>query len=227
MTLIYAHRGSSARFPENTLAAFRAALESGVDGIEFDVHASADGVPVVIHDRDVSRTTHGHGNIDQLTLDQIRSLDAGNGERVPMLAEVLALVGGRVHLDIEIKGSNIEQQVLEVLRKHPSTRFAISSFDWDILRELRRLDASIELWPLAMIADEALFGIAAEVSSPTVSLAAEAYDATSSLLLQRANLNAMIWTVNDLPEAHRVRELGAFALCTDVPDRMRKAYDAA
>src|SRR5688500_13960935 len=115
MVLIYAHRGGSAIHPENTLRAFRHALASGVDGIELDVHATADGVPVVTHDRDVGRTTDGSGYVDQIPLVRLESFDAGDGERVPTLAEVLGLVGDAAHLDIEIKGIGVERAVLDVL----------------------------------------------------------------------------------------------------------------
>src|SRR5918995_4154710 len=109
--LIYAHRGVSVNHPENTLRAFQHALAIGVDGIELDVHATADGIPVVIHDRDVARTTDGTGYVDQIPLVRLETFDAGDGERVPTLAEVLALVGDAAHLDVEIKGTGIERAV--------------------------------------------------------------------------------------------------------------------
>src|SRR5687768_13536857 len=112
---IYAHRGASSTKPENTLAAFREALDIGADGIEFDVHATVERVPVVIHDRNVGRTTNGAGNVDELTLAEVGALDAGNGERVPTLADVLALVGARAHLDVEIKHAGIEREMVTVL----------------------------------------------------------------------------------------------------------------
>src|SRR5215203_4636045 len=105
---IYAHRGASAHHPENTLIAFRHALAIGVDGIELDVHATADSIPVVIHDRDVGRTTDGTGHVDEIPLATLQTFDAGDGERVPTLAAVLELVGGAAHLDVELKGTGIE-----------------------------------------------------------------------------------------------------------------------
>ena len=94
---IWAHRGASASAPENTLAAFRAAEAAGAAGIELDVHLSADGVPVVIHDETVDRTTDGHGPVAALTLCRLRQLDAGRwfapafaGEALPTLEEILA-----------------------------------------------------------------------------------------------------------------------------------------
>src|SRR5918997_6417535 len=120
MPLIYAHRGASAIHPENTLRAFQHALALGVDGIELDVHATADGIPVVIHDRDVGRTTDGTGYVDEIQLARLQTFDAGDGERVPTLAEVLELVGSAAHLDVEIKGSGVERAVLDVLAQYPN-----------------------------------------------------------------------------------------------------------
>jgi glycerophosphoryl diester phosphodiesterase len=220
MTLMYAHRGASALHPENTLRAFRHALAIGVDGIELDVHATADGIPVVIHDRDIGRTTDGDGYVDQIALARLETFDAGQGERVPTLAEVLALVGDAAHLDIEIKGSDVEQAVLDVLAQHPTVRWAISSFAWDTLRTLRRLDPVAELWPLAERADEELIAVATELASPAVSLYTGAYTPENAAKLRDAGLHVMVWTVNDPREARRVADLGAFGLCTDDPQRL-------
>ena len=217
MTLIYAHRGASAHHPENTLRAFRQALALGVDGIELDVHATADGIPVVIHDRDLGRTTGGAGYVDQMPLARLQTLEAGDGERVPTLAEVLALVGDAAHLDIEIKGSDVERAVLDVLAGHPAVRWAISSFAWDTLRTVRGLDPAAELWPLAERVDDELIAIAAELASPAVSLLAGAFTAENAAKLREAGLRVIVWTVNDPLEARRVRDLGAFGLCTDDP----------
>src|SRR5829696_967366 len=220
MTLIYAHRGISAMHPENTLRAFRRALAIGVDGIELDVHPTADGIPVVIHDRDVGRTADGVGYVDQIPFVQLQTFDAGDGERVPTLAEVLALVGDAAHLDIEIKGSDVERAVLEVLAQHPAVRWAISSFAWDTLRTVRRLNPVAELWPLAERAGDDLIAIADELAAPAVSLLTGAYTAQNALTLHSAGLCVMVWTVNDPQEAQRVKDLGAFALCSDDPQRL-------
>ena len=215
--LIYAHRGASAIHPENTLRAFQHALAVGADGIELDIHATADGIPVVIHDRDVERTTDGAGYVDEMPLARLQSFDAGDGERVPTLAEVLALVSDAAQLDIEIKGAGVERAVLEVLAAYPAVTWAISSFAWDSLRTVRRLDPAAEVWPLAHHVDDALIAIAAELASPAVSLFTGAYTAENAARLREAGLRVVVWTVNDPREARRVADLGAFALCTDDP----------
>jgi glycerophosphoryl diester phosphodiesterase len=219
--LIYAHRGASGSLPENTLLAFRRALEVGADGIELDLRATADGVPVVIHDRSVARTTDGAGFVDELPLARLQALDAGQGERVPTLAGTLALIGGAMRLDLEIKQAGIAAESLRVLADFPQARWAISSFDWDILRDARRLDASAQVWPLAEDVDEALFAVASELVAPAISLAIEAYTPESARRLREAGLEVVLWTVNDPAEAARVRDLGAYAICTDCPERFR------
>jgi glycerophosphoryl diester phosphodiesterase len=218
--LVYGHRGLSGRFPENTLLAFREALAVGVDGIEFDVHATADGMPVVIHDRSLERTTNGAGYVDEVPLSRLRELDAGHGERVPTLEEVLDLAGDRVHLDIEVKQPGIEEAVLGVLAAHPKAWWAISSFDWDTLRTLRSLDAGVELWPLTEHWGADVVDVAREFRAPTVALLAGAFTPVSAAALREAGLAVMVWTINDEDEARRVSELGASALCTDYADRI-------
>lgn len=108
---IIAHRGASAEAPENTLAAFERALAAGADMIELDVRLSADGVPVVIHDETLSRTTNGEGRVGDLSLEALKELSAGGWfsadfleEKIPTLAEVYDLVGQRAEINVEIKG---------------------------------------------------------------------------------------------------------------------------
>jgi len=104
--VVVAHRGASSTHPENTLASFRAALDLGAPIVELDVRLSADGVPVVIHDPDVSRTTDGSGWVHELTLEGLRRLNAGTPDRpqgIPTLREVLDAVSGRGGVAVEIK----------------------------------------------------------------------------------------------------------------------------
>lgn len=215
--LIYAHRGWSARYPENTLLAFSKAIELGVAGIELDVQLSSDGIPVVIHDRNLARTTNGLGVVDQMPLAELALLDAGNGEHIPTLKEVLDLVGDSVHLDIEIKAPDAGSAVLSELQLFPHVRFAVSSFDWHVLRNVREDKHSVELWPLVGEWDDALVRVAAELESPTVAIGNFSYSRDSAGSLHDAGLRAFIWTINDQKEANRVKSLGAYAICTDDP----------
>ncbi len=122
--MIIAHRGASVAAPENTLAAFRLAIQQGADGIELDVHATADGHLIVMHNATVDRTTDGEGAIAELTLAEIKRLDAGRwfapdfaGERVPLLEEVLEVARGHLLVDIEVKVAGIEAEVVDMVKR--------------------------------------------------------------------------------------------------------------
>lgn len=149
--LIIAHRGASAEAPENTLAAFRLALEQGSDGIELDVHLSADDAIVVCHDETLERTTTGTGAILEQTSGQLRTYDAGRwfgerfaGEPLPLLDEVLDLVPPSVSVNIEIKDYSqprINRRVLELLeRRNRLGSVFFSSFDHVCMADLKRLE---------------------------------------------------------------------------------------
>jgi glycerophosphoryl diester phosphodiesterase len=120
--LVIAHRGHHAEAPENTVASVRAALEHPVDGVEIDVHCTADGVPVVMHDHEVDRTTDGHGRLMDLTLPQVKALRvrAADGslsnELIPTLEEVLMVTRERCLLCVEVKPQGVEKKVLDVVR---------------------------------------------------------------------------------------------------------------
>jgi glycerophosphoryl diester phosphodiesterase len=113
---IMGHRGAPAEEPENTLRSIRRALEIGVDAVEVDVHLSKDGRVVVIHDDTVDRTTDGAGRVRELSFAELRRLDAGRGERLPSLEEVVDLVSGRAHLVVEVKDPAAAQPLLEIFR---------------------------------------------------------------------------------------------------------------
>jgi glycerophosphoryl diester phosphodiesterase len=159
-----AHRGAAVEAPENTLAAFELALQQGADGIEFDVHLSADGIPVVIHDPRLDRTTSGHGWVREFRASALRRLDAGSwfnrrfpsrarpryaGAKVPLLSEVLAWVRERKCLAfVEIKDARpgIEAKVLaEIQRASVGLLATVISFNLPTLRRLRQLDARVSL----------------------------------------------------------------------------------
>jgi glycerophosphoryl diester phosphodiesterase len=170
--LFIAHRGLSARFPENTLAAFKGAVDAGASMIELDVSLSEDRQLVVIHDDTVDRTTNGSGAIKALSLRALRRLDAGawfdsgfKGERLPTLAEVLDAVNGRLMVNIEIKpeafessgpADAVERQVLALVREKKMVGdVLVSSFEWQVLEKLRRLDAAIAIGLLAEVPADA------------------------------------------------------------------------
>lgn len=157
-TLIFAHRGASGEYPENTILAFRKAEEQGVDGLEFDVQLTKDQIPVVIHDEKLGRTTDGQGWVKDHTLAELKRLDAGSwkdpsfqGEQTPSLEEVLDWAAGTsLQLNIELKTGVVPYPglvsiVVEMIQRFQlENRVILSSFNHYSLVEVRKLHPEIE-----------------------------------------------------------------------------------
>ncbi|MCC6314640.1 MAG: glycerophosphodiester phosphodiesterase [Thermomicrobiales bacterium] len=221
--LVYAHRGSSGRLPENTLAALRGAIADGADGVEFDLRAARDGELVLLHDRALDRTTDGTGPVDAMPLAALRRFRTANGEPVPTFVEVLTAIGGQTALDIELKQPGIEPAVLATLRAARIAPWLISSFDWASLEVVRALDPAAPLWPLSRRCDDALLDFATRISAAGVAVGAAAFTSKVASTLRRLGLSAAVWTVNDPVEACRLRDLGVAILITDRPAHIRRA----
>jgi glycerophosphoryl diester phosphodiesterase len=226
MVKVYAHRGASMEYPENTLAAFRRALELDVEGIELDVHLCADGVPMVIHDGTVDRTTNGSGVVAGMTQAELQALDAGNGERIPTLGEVLDLVGNRVHVDIEVKADVAGEAVLREVSGR-DLRWLISSFKFDVLRHVRALRPDAELWPLTNGASDDAIAVAREIGAKALAISHQGIDADIAAYLKAQGLGFWVWTVNDPARAATLVGWGAIGICTDDPATIRKHVLAA
>jgi glycerophosphoryl diester phosphodiesterase len=147
---VVGHRGAMGHCPENTLASFERGLELGADWIELDVHVSRDGELIVIHDETLERTTNGHGAVREHTLAELKLLDAGNGQRIPTLDEVLAWARTRnTIVDIEIKNApffyeGIEAALVSALERHQMTdQVIVISFDHVAVRRVRALQPRV------------------------------------------------------------------------------------
>ncbi|WP_196140229.1 glycerophosphodiester phosphodiesterase family protein [Aliikangiella sp. G2MR2-5] len=142
---VIAHRGASGHEPENTLLAIETAMKMHVDAIEIDVHL-AGGELVVIHDRWLEKTTNGQGRVGDMTLEELKKLDAGKGQKIPTLWEVLELIGGRCDLNIELKSTRTVEPTLELLYcaidelGFNQLQFIISSFNHHLLKQIKKID---------------------------------------------------------------------------------------
>lgn len=216
-----AHRGGARYAPENTLAAFRRALDDGAPAVECDVHRTTDGRVVVIHDDTVDRTTDGTGPVAGYTLDALRRLDAGRwfapeftGERIPLLDEVLELVRGRALLKLEIKNGptvydGIEQQVVDALRRRGMEDDAlVMSFDHTSVRTIRRLAPRLATGILYVA--RLIDGPAAAAAAGADALCVHWSFATGTVVAQahRAGLGCFVWTVDDEAAVRRCIALG-------------------
>lgn len=235
---IYAHRGASAHLPENTLVAFSRAIELGVSGIELDVHLSADQIPVVIHDETADRTTNGTGSISEFTARQLGLLDAGSGQYVPTLAQVLTLAAGKVRVNIELKDAAAVAPVADVVAGIPGLDWFASSADWNALAELGQRVPGAKVYPLCIGAIEKVRSLLPDDSDggsfagrgladaiafalsnggEGVSIWEGGLDEADIQTIHDAGLQAWVWTVNDAERACELRAMGADGICTDDP----------
>jgi glycerophosphoryl diester phosphodiesterase len=212
MTLRLAHRGDWRRAPENTLAAFLAALAvPGCDGLEFDVRAAADGVPVVIHDETLTRVQGVDARVDELTADQLERHD------VPTLEAVLAAIPRRAFLDVELKG-NPGRGAVDVLtagRGAGLERAVVSSFEVDTLQRVGRLAPQWPRWLNAMDLSDATIGKATDLGCRGISVDWRVIDAESFPRVRAAGLDIAAWTVRTRPTYRRLERLGVNAICAE------------
>ena len=205
------------------MASFRSAIELGVDVIECDVHLSADGHLVVIHDHTLDRTTDGHGPVGHKTWAELRGLDAGDGERLPELDEVLELARGRVGVAIEIKSlpvryAGLEQKLVDTVRAHRMTDdCAVICFDHRVVRHVRDLDPGLVVGALVagrpLLLRELLEYARAEVYSPHWSFADE------DLVNEAHECGAVVgvWTVDDRATVDLAVRAGVDAIYSNRP----------
>ena len=216
-----AHRGASAQAPENTLAAVRRAIELGAPWLEVDVQACADGL-VVIHDETLERTTNGHGSVAGQAVTALRVLDAGDGERIPLPQEVLALCRGRCGVNLELKGPGVAPRLLPLLRDALAHGWSApdllaSSFDWAQLATLRAGLPQLPLGVLAQQVDEAACATAQAVKASVIGCALEHVDAAAVTAAHGAGCRLWVFTVNAADDAARLAALGVDGVFTDRP----------
>ena len=222
------HRGASGAHPENTIRAFDAALEQGADALELDVRVSSDGVIVVMHDSSVEQTTNGAGDVAGMTLDRLRSLDAGHGERVPTLEEVLERYPD-LPLIVEIKVAQAALGVGSLLdRLGARHRVLCGAFAHASLKPLRgrgvHLTSSRRETAYFWVASR--FGIAVSGAGyeaftvPERDGAVTVVDPRFVKAARRAGKPVHVWTVNTADDARRLRRIGASGIITNFPDRI-------
>ncbi|TGK32642.1 glycerophosphodiester phosphodiesterase [Leptospira gomenensis] len=241
--LVFAHRGASGEYPENTRIAFKKAISSRADLIELDVTLSADRKVVVIHDDDLDRTTRLVGNVRDFESEILRELDAGSWfsrkfkkETIPFLKDVLDMIRkSETDLNVEIKstamddvvsGNSIESLVLDLIRRvELRKRILISSFSWKCLERIRTIDPEIKLGVLvgeeSGSVDEAI-GFAEKVGAWSVHPSVSEASKENLEKISAKNLLGVVYTVNETADMRTFLDRGADGLFTNFPDRMRK-----
>ncbi|HEY8491332.1 MAG TPA: glycerophosphodiester phosphodiesterase [Dehalococcoidia bacterium] len=228
--LVIAHAACKGHAPENTLAGLRAALSLRVDAIEIDVRGSRDGVPVLMHDETVDRTTNGTGPVRGLTAAELAALDAGNGEPVPTLAQALAAVGRDARLFVEIKEPGVEEAVLREIRRAGAADAAIHSFSRRVIARVKELAPR---FPCALITGdlppegrERFFADALHLQAEAVSVHYSSLDAETVAAAHAHDLLCFAWTADDPAEVVRLLDAGVDGVISNYPERVRDALRA-
>ena len=219
--LVIGHRGAMGHAPENTLASVEVAIGLGVDAVEIDVHL-VESELVVIHDDRLDRTTNGSGPLSSTTFEELRALDAGAGERIPTLDEVLEVVDGRVGINVELKGPGTARPTVKALERHRDAwrdRVVVSSFDHDMLREVSRAAPELRLGALVRSASRSPVRDATELGAYAVHPPAAIVDTALVADAHAAGLHVFPFTVDEAQEFARLRSLGVDGVFTNYPDR--------
>ncbi|WKZ35480.1 MAG: glycerophosphodiester phosphodiesterase family protein [Anaerolineales bacterium] len=232
--ILLAHRGDLAHAPENTLPSFSQAIRKGADGVELDAKLTADGQVVVIHDAAVDRTTDGSGKVSSLSLQEIRTLDAGAwfnekfaGTRVPLLEEVFETVGREKLINIELTNYNsprdgLTQRVCELIKRHNNQKQIIfSSF---FASNLKIAVQTLPEIPRGLLAMPGLLGLWArsfgfmfgdyQALHPHISSVSREQVQRAHRIRRRVH----VWTANTPEEVTRLKEWGVDGIFSDDPE---------
>jgi glycerophosphoryl diester phosphodiesterase len=220
--LIIGHRGASAIAPPNTLKAFEKAIELKADYSEFDVHITKDGEIVIIHDSDTFNTTGVKGLIKEMTLDQIKSLDAGEGEKIPTLQELINIARNKMGLQIEIKATNLLDNLLEILKEEDLVNASIvSSFMLSEVQKLKLLNPDVKvglLTPMELIRPSQFKRRIMQIAKHDFYSIHPYYTRTNKEIVDFAhkqNLKVIVWTVNSRRAMKKLIEIGVDGIITD------------
>jgi glycerophosphoryl diester phosphodiesterase len=216
--IIFGHRGAPGypRQGENTIASFKKALQCGADGFEFDVRRCGDGRLVVIHDETIDRTTNGRGLVANRSYEELRRFDAGFGESIPLLSDVLEIFGRQCLLNIELKDPGISEDVKKlVLERRLERHVIISAFDWE---QLQHFGPEISIGLLSSKLEN-LISAARDLRAAAIHPRRDLVTRSLVCEARDAKLQVNTWTVNDPGEMSRFRELEIDGIFTDFPER--------
>jgi glycerophosphoryl diester phosphodiesterase len=221
---LFAHRGAKGHEPENTLAAFTKALDLGAVWVETDVYL-VEGELVVFHDDRLERTTNGTGYVSESSLEYLRSLDAGNGQRIPFLTEVLDLIEGKAGINIELKGPGTAARVASLLDRLLSStswrrdQLIVSSFDHPELLAFVRTMPEIRVGALTANIPLGYAEFAEPFNAWSIHASMEFVNCEFVEDAHRRGKKVFVYTVNHPDDYARLRKLGVDGVFSDFPDR--------
>lgn len=222
--LCIGHRGAMGHEPENTLLSIRKALSLKVDAVEIDVYNLEDEL-IVIHDRDLARTTNGTGRLNERSLDYVRSLDAGKGEQIPTLREVFETVDRQAIVNVELKGRNTAKLVVELIQEYfqrgwSEQDFVVSSFDHYELNQVKTSCPKIVTGMLIYGLPWNYLIMARQLQSDLVISSLDFVTPELVRSVHQQNLSLWVYTVNRLDDIKYLKELQVDAIFTNYPERV-------
>ncbi|MCJ7615644.1 MAG: hypothetical protein MUO43_03805 [Desulfobacterales bacterium] len=195
--MIMGHRGAAALEPENTLLSIRKAMEIGVDAVEIDVHLSKDKEIVLMHDSTLDRTTNGTGPVNNYTLSELKKYDAGKGETIPTLQQVMELTDKKVILVIELKEKDTEKIVVEQIKKNGlKDNVYVISFWHMLVKNVKKMDSGIKTGVL-LVGCPVDTSIAEQISADALVMKYTFVDAEFVELSHNNGLKVFIWNIDD------------------------------
>jgi len=221
MVRVIGHRGAAGLEPENTLRSIRKAIDLGVDQVEIDVRMTRDGHLVVIHDETVDRTTNGHGYVKDLTLNELRRLNAGKGERIPTLEEVLRLTQGKVVLQIELKTREATEATVHLVESLNAEKdVLVTSFMHELLGKVYELNPNLRTGALFSDIEGDICQRALNVHSEAIHVH---YRNIEREIVEDAHgrgLKVEVWNPDVVEDMRRMIDLGVDAISTNRPDTL-------
>jgi len=221
-----AHRGAKAYEPENTLQAFQKALDLNSDGIELDVHLSADGHIIVMHDETIDKMTNGKGDINTYTLAELKSFLIADKLQIPTLNEVFDLVDKKCFINVELKNADTSKNVISLIEKYIAEKswnyehFIISSFDWNALKEVHNLNPNIPIGVLTEEDLETALAFAESIKAKAIHPDFHLLNSENTKEIQEKGFLVFPWTVNSVEDIQKVKSYNVNGIISDNPDKI-------
>ena len=224
--LVIGHRGAMGHETENTLPSIQKAMDLGVDMIEIDVFKLKSGEVVVFHDDTVDRLTNGPGSIEGYNIIELKKLIVNGGHQIPILQDVLKLIDNKVALNIELKGAGTADRVNFIMNYYINKKnwspenFVISSFNWDELKEMRKLNTDVAIAVLTEENPIDAIPMAKELQAVAINPYFKKLDLDVANQIHDAGFKIYTWTVNEPEDIDAMKKLAVDGIITNFPERV-------